>query len=44
VIVFDESHAMQNAVGGKGERGDYGAPADKAKMSVECQSRPKLTI
>ena len=22
VIVFDESHAMQNAVGGKGERGD----------------------
>src|SRR3546814_8535623 len=22
VIVFDESHAMQNAAGGKGERGD----------------------
>ncbi|MBB4263775.1 strawberry notch-like NTP hydrolase domain-containing protein [Bradyrhizobium sp. CIR3A] len=25
VIVFDESHAMQNAVGGKGERGDQSA-------------------
>ena len=25
VIVFDESHAMQNAVGGKGERGDQTA-------------------
>ncbi|WP_439364216.1 strawberry notch-like NTP hydrolase domain-containing protein [Bradyrhizobium sp. DASA03005] len=25
VIVFDESHAMQNAVGGKGERGDQPA-------------------
>ncbi|MBW7970114.1 strawberry notch-like NTP hydrolase domain-containing protein [Bradyrhizobium sp. BR 10289] len=25
VIVFDESHAMQNAVGGKGERGDQAA-------------------
>ena len=25
VIVFDESHAMQNAVGGKGERGDLAA-------------------
>ena len=25
VIIFDESHAMQNAVGGKGERGDLAA-------------------
>jgi hypothetical protein len=25
VIIFDESHAMQNAGGGKGERGDVGA-------------------
>jgi predicted RNA methylase len=25
IIVFDESHAMQNAVGGKGERGDQAA-------------------
>ena len=25
VIVFDESHAMQNAVGGKGDRGDQAA-------------------
>src|SRR3546814_1325970 len=25
VIVFDESHAMQNAAGGKGERGDQAA-------------------
>ncbi|MBB5051878.1 hypothetical protein HNQ36_001832 [Afipia massiliensis] len=25
VIVFDESHAMQNAAGGKGERGDHAA-------------------
>ncbi len=25
VIVFDEAHAMQNAVGGKGERGDVAA-------------------
>src|SRR6185312_14064861 len=25
VIIFDESHAMQNAVGGKGERGDQAA-------------------
>src|SRR5499427_3435595 len=25
VIIFDESHAMQNAVGAKGERGDQAA-------------------
>jgi nicotinamide riboside transporter PnuC len=25
VIIFDESHAMQNAVGGEGERGDQAA-------------------
>src|SRR3546814_11230531 len=25
VIIFDESHAMQNAAGGKGERGDVAA-------------------
>ena len=25
VIIFDESHAMQNAAGGKGERGDQAA-------------------
>jgi protein strawberry notch len=25
VIIFDESHAMQNAAGGKGERGDHAA-------------------
>lgn len=25
IIIFDESHAMQNAVGGKGERGDQAA-------------------
>ena len=35
VIVFDESHAMQNAAGGKGERGDQAASQ---------QSRAGLTL
>ncbi len=48
VIVFDESHAMQNAVGGKGERGDQArlaagprGPAPPARPA-ECPRRLRL--
>jgi len=34
VIVFDESHAMQNAAGGKGERGDQ-APSQQGRAGQE---------
>jgi hypothetical protein len=36
VIIFDESHAMQNAGGGKGERGD-GAPSQQGRASLRLQ-------
>src|SRR5712672_969978 len=36
VIVFDESHAMQNAVGGKGERGDQAA-AQQGRAGLRLQ-------
>lgn len=36
VIVFDESHAMQNAAGGKGERGDQ-APSQQGRAGLRLQ-------
>jgi predicted RNA methylase len=36
VIVFDESHAMQNAVGGKGERGDQ-ATSQQGRAGLRLQ-------
>ncbi|MBB3999741.1 strawberry notch family protein [Aureimonas pseudogalii] len=36
VIVFDESHAMQNAAGGKGERGDV-APSQQGRAGLRLQ-------
>ncbi len=36
VIVFDESHAMQNAAGGKGERGDA-APSQQGRAGLRLQ-------
>ena len=36
VIVFDESHAMQNAVGGKSERGDQ-APSQQGRAGLRLQ-------
>ncbi|MBX9934305.1 MAG: strawberry notch family protein [Methylobacterium sp.] len=36
VIVFDESHAMQNAAGSKGERGDT-APSQQGKAGLRLQ-------
>ena len=36
VIVFDESHAMQNAAGGKGERGDQAA-SQQGKAGLRLQ-------
>jgi predicted RNA methylase len=36
VIVFDESHAMQNATGGKGERGDQ-APSQQGRAGLRLQ-------
>ncbi len=36
VIVFDESHAMQNAGGGKSERGD-GAPSQQGRAGLRLQ-------
>jgi hypothetical protein len=36
VIVFDESHAMQNAAGGKGERGDQAA-SQQGRAGVRLQ-------
>ncbi len=43
VIIFDESHAMQNAGGGKGERGDV-APSQQGRaglsVSVDAAKAP----
>ncbi|MFS8037418.1 strawberry notch-like NTP hydrolase domain-containing protein [Xanthobacter sp. AM11] len=36
VIIFDESHAMQNAGGGKGERGDV-APSQQSRAGLRLQ-------
>lgn len=36
VIIFDESHAMQNAVGGKGERGDQ-ATSQQGRADLRLQ-------
>ncbi|HYM04590.1 MAG TPA: strawberry notch family protein, partial [Stellaceae bacterium] len=36
VIIFDESHAMQNAVGGKGERGDL-PPSQQGRAGLRLQ-------
>ena len=36
VIVFDELHAMQNALGGKGERGDQ-APSQQGRAGLRLQ-------
>ena len=36
VIIFDEAHAMQNAVGGKGERGDA-APSQQGRAGLRLQ-------
>jgi predicted RNA methylase len=36
VIVFDESHAMQNAAGGKGERGDV-VPSQQGRAGLRLQ-------
>jgi hypothetical protein len=36
VIVFDESHAMQNAAGGTGERGDQ-APSQQGRAGLRLQ-------
>jgi predicted RNA methylase len=36
VIIFDESHAMQNAAGGKGERGDQ-APSQQGRTGLRLQ-------
>lgn len=36
VIIFDEAHAMQNAGGGKGERGDI-APSQQARAGLRLQ-------
>ena len=40
VIIFDESHAMQNAAGGKGERGDQVLPTSGySRQSTSWSSR-----
>jgi hypothetical protein len=44
VIVFDESHAMQNAVGGKGERGDLKAIACDRPGAASQQGRAGLRL
>jgi predicted RNA methylase len=36
VLIFDESHAMQNAGGGKGERGDV-APSQQGRAGLRLQ-------
>src|SRR5690348_7253999 len=36
VIIFDESHAMQNSVGGKGERGEQ-APSQQGRAGLRLQ-------
>ena len=44
VIVFDELHAMQNAVGGKGERGDLKAIACNRPQAASQQGRAGLRL
>lgn len=44
VIVFDESHAMQNAAGGKGERGDLKAVASNRPQAASQQGRAGLRL
>ncbi|MCW5704171.1 MAG: strawberry notch family protein [Bradyrhizobium sp.] len=44
VIVFDESHAMQNALGGKGERGDLKAIACNRPGAASQQGRAGLRL
>ena len=44
IIVFDESHAMQNAVGGKGERGDLKAIAGNRPGAASQQGRAGLRL
>ena len=39
VIIFDESHAMQNAAGGKGERGDVAA-SQQGRAGPSAPARP----
>src|SRR3546814_16057074 len=39
VIVFDESHAMQNDEGGTGERGDQ-APSQQRRAALRLQPAP----
>jgi hypothetical protein len=45
VIIFDEAHAMQNAAGGKGERGDQSRPRSRAApgfaSSMRCRMRAR---
>ena len=36
VLIFDESHAMQNAAGGKSERGDH-APSQQGRAGLRLQ-------
>ncbi|MBV9984899.1 strawberry notch-like NTP hydrolase domain-containing protein, partial [Bradyrhizobium sp.] len=44
VIVFDESHAMQNAVGGKGERGEQAA-SQQGRAGLRLQhALPKARV
>jgi predicted RNA methylase len=44
VIVFDESHAMQNAAGGKGERGDVAA-SQQGRAGLRLQNAlPKARV
>ncbi|MFT4162721.1 strawberry notch family protein, partial [Shinella sp.] len=44
VIIFDESHAMQNAAGGKGERGDVAA-SQQGRAGLRLQhALPKARI
>jgi len=46
VIIFDESHAMQNAAGGKGERGDPAASQQgRAGLRLQhpCRTRASST-
>lgn len=44
VIIFDESHAMQNAAGGKGERGDVAA-SQQGRAGLRIQhALPKARI
>ena len=44
VVVFDESHAMQNAAGGKGERGDLKAINCNRPQAASQQGRAGLRL